>query len=170
MGQDLRARADAWTNKRLRLQRTMRTSAVLTLAVGTVALWQLLNGTDTRWLPLLLLGGAGVLALFLSMMAYANTTLVAMYFDAVRTLAEAPEELDLVTGTIEAVERLQMPYIGAVAQVTLSVADQSVRYYCPSKLLVGLRQQDRVRFYTHDLFAIRTEAVVQVPDTDVSAS
>lgn len=154
---DMKKRAIAWERKQSRWKQTVIVSAIFVLAVLASVAWNLLQGNQIRWVIIAVLAAAGIVSFLFSLSAYTNTTLVAMYYMACYRFLEAPEDLELVTGTIEEVARVNMPYIGMLYQVTLRVAGERVRYYFPGKLLRGLNPQDRIRVLTHDLFAIRVE-------------
>ncbi|KEO83616.1 hypothetical protein EL26_09395 [Tumebacillus flagellatus] len=156
---EVKQRAIEWQGKRLRLKRTVTGAALMIAAVLSVVIYKATAGQDIRWSVVIGLFAVGLVVCVGSLMAYANTMLVAMYYAAYARLLEAPEELDLVTGTLEEVSRVQMPYIGMLYQVTVSVAGESYRYYCPGKLLQGVYPQERIRLRTHDLFAIRVDRV-----------
>jgi hypothetical protein len=152
---DLKRRAAEWQGKCNRLKRVVIVSGLVLLAVLFCASWNLLNGLATRWGVLALTGGAGFLTFLVALSAYTNTMLVSMYYTACYRLVATPDELELVTGTVEHVYRVQMPYIGALYQLTLQAAGEQVRFYCPGRLLRGVQPGERIRLLTHDLFAVR---------------
>lgn len=154
---DMNLLADEWEKKRLRLKRLVAVSGLVLLAIVVSVLWSSYRQEEVRWLLCGALGAGALGVFFFSLTSYTNTMLVAMYYQACHQLLHAPEDLDLVTGTIEEVNRLQMPYIGMLYQVTLRVAGETVRYYCPGKLLRGLHPRERIRVFAHDLFAVRVE-------------
>jgi hypothetical protein len=167
---DMKQRAEKWQMKQKRLRQVLLLSGLFVLAVIVSVGWNMVQGNNVRWIPSLLLGGAGLGVLLVSLSAYTNTTLVAMYYTASYQYVAAPEELEMVTGTIDSVDRLQIPYIGMLYQVTLQVAGERIRYYCPGKLLRGLRLHERIRVRSYDLFAIRVESTgtVETPATETT--
>lgn len=154
---DMNQLADHWQKKRGRTQRIVALTGLTLLAIVVSVIWNVSHGEQIRWVASGVLATAALGAFLFSLSAYTNTTLVAMYYQACRQLLHAPEDLNLVTGTIEEVRRLEMPYIGTLYQVTIRVAGETVRYYCPGKLLSGLHPRERIRVFAHDLFAVRVE-------------
>jgi hypothetical protein len=153
----MKKRAAQWQGKRLRLKRTVSVAALTIAAVLSVVLYKLYAHQDIRWTVVISLFVVALIVCVGSLTAYTNTMLVAMYYAAYAQMLEAPEDLDLVTGTLESVSRVRMPYIGMLYHVTLGVAGEQVRFYCPGKLLQDVSPHDRIRLRTHDLFAIRVE-------------
>jgi hypothetical protein len=154
--------ADYWQKKRSRMKQFVAVSGLAVLAIVVSVLLNVYRGEEIRWVASGVLAAAALGAFFFSLTAYTNTMLVAMYYQACRKLLHAPEDLELVTGTIEEVRRLQMPYIGMLYQVTIRVAGETIRYYCPGKLLSGLHPRERIRVFAHDLFAVRVETTGQI--------
>lgn len=154
----MKRRAVEWQAKRDRVKRVVFGSGVVVLAVAAVMIWKTATGTEMNWLAASLLGIAGLATFLFGLSAYANTMLVAMYYNACLHFLEKSEEMELITGTIEEVRHVRLPYIGQLYHVTLNVAGQPSRYYFPGKLLQGLHPQDRIRVLTHDLFAVRVES------------
>lgn len=162
MVKDVKRRALEWRGKQGRLKKVVVGSVLVVLAVLFTVVWNGVTDNVTDWVSASVVGVAGVLVFLFSMSAYTNTTLVAMYYGACEKLVSAPEELELVTGVIKEVHRLKVPYVGVLYQVTVVVAGEMMRFYVPGTLLRGVRPEERVRLYTHDLFAIRVESTGRV--------
>ncbi|ARU61716.1 hypothetical protein CBW65_12295 [Tumebacillus avium] len=158
MIRDMKRRAVEWQAKRDRVKRVVFGSGFVVLAVAATMIWNLATGTDMNWLAAAVIAIAGLGTFFFGLSAYANTMLVAMYYNACSHFLEKSEEMELITGTIEEVRHVRLPYIGQLYHVTINVAGQSTRYYFPGKLLEGLHPNDRIRVLTHDLFAVRVES------------
>jgi hypothetical protein len=167
---DMKQRAEKWQLKQQRLRHVLISSGLFVLAVIVSVVWNMVQGNDVRWIPSLVLAGAGLGVGVFSLSAYTNTTLVAMYYNACYHYVATPEELEMVTGTLESVHTLQIPYIGSLYQVTLQVAGEAVRLYCPGKLLRGLRPHERIRVRSYDLFAISVETtgLIETPATETT--
>lgn len=156
---ELKRQVAQWQSKRQRLKRTITALALALLALLVVVGAKWMQGQEIRWAVVASLFAVFGLLAVGSLMAYTNTALVTMYYSACDRSLEAPEELELVTGTVAGMDRVQMPYIGALYHVTLHVAGEEVRYYCPARLLCDVQPQARIRLRTHDLFAMRVEHV-----------
>ncbi|HEU4964453.1 MAG TPA: hypothetical protein VFV52_11470 [Bacilli bacterium] len=165
MTQDMKRRATEWQGKQHRLKRIVILSVIVVLAVLGGVVWNWLTDSVTDWLLASVIGVGGIGVFLFSLSAYTNTALVAMYYTACERLVSAPEELDLVTGTIQEVHRLKVPYIGNLYQITLLVAGEPMRFYIPGTLLRGVQPLERIRLFTHDLFAVRLEStgLVEAP-------
>jgi hypothetical protein len=163
---DLKRRASEWQGKRNRLKRVMIVAGLVVLAVVLSIGWNLLQGVTIRWAVSAFIGCAGLLTFLVTLSAYANTMLVSMYYTACYRHAEAPDELELVTGTVEDVQRMEMPYIGALYHVTVDVAGETMRFYCPGRLLRGVQPRERIRLLAHDLFAVRV-TTTELGDTEL---
>lgn len=151
--------AMVWQGKRDRLRKTIGVAATVILAVVATVVWQMIMGVHVRWAVMGIAVGVGIAVILFNSIAYTNTMLVAMYFAAVLKLDENPEDLDLYTGVIETVSRVEMPYIGVMYQITLVGVGEKVRLYCPGRLLVDVEKGQRVRVLAHEVFAAKVSLV-----------
>lgn len=156
---DLRMRAIEWQLKRSRLKRVVVVFGIVLGAVVCSALWDLVSGAQTRWLLMCVIGMAASGGLMMALSAYTNTAMVAMYYMA---QVVDVEKLELVTGTIEEVRSMKLPYVGTLHEVTLSVVGEKVHLYCSGKLLQGVSREDRLRVWSYDMFAVKVETTVRV--------
>ncbi|MGZ4133713.1 MAG: hypothetical protein ACXVC1_00865 [Tumebacillaceae bacterium] len=158
MVHDMKQRAEKWQSKQQRTKQAVLLSGLFVLAVIASCVWNVMEGDQVRWLLSIALAAGGLAVLVFSLSSYTNITLVAMYYNASYQYVTAAEDLDLVTGTLEEVSRLSIPYIGSLNHITLNVAGERIRYYCPSKLLQGLQPHERIRVRSHERFAIHVES------------
>lgn len=165
MVHDRKQRAEKWQSKQQRTKQVVLLSALFVLAVIASAVWNVMEGNQVRWLLSVMLGGTGLGVLLFSLSSYTNITLVAMYYNASYQYVAAPEDLEFVTGTLEEVSRLSIPYIGMLNHITVNVAGERIRYYCPGKLLQGLQPNERIRVRSYDRFAIHVESTGYVEST-----
>lgn len=159
---EIKSRAVQWQAKRDRVKRVVFGSAMVVLAVVASIIWKMATGDAINWLVVILLAAGGAGTFLFALSTYSNTMLVAMYYTACAHFIEKSDELVLVTGTIEEVNHVPLPYIGDLYQVTINVAGRAARYYVPRKLLQGLRKKARIRVLTHDHFVVRVEIVSDV--------
>lgn len=151
----MKEHAMVWQGKRDRLRKTIGVAATVLLAVVATVVWQLIMGEQVRWMAMGIAVGVGIAVIVFNTMAYTNTMLVAMYFAAVAKLEEKPEEMDLYTGAVETVNRVEMPYIGLMYQITLVQGAEKVRLYCPGRLMTDVEKGKRVRVLAHEVFVAK---------------
>ncbi len=97
-----------------------------------------------------------ILFFFLSISSWTNYSFLYHYFHSQWIGHRTPDELELVTGTIEFVETVRIPYAGTFKRLTVRLySHQTIRLYIKSNLFTQSHYHDSVRLLTYHMFVCK---------------
>lgn len=97
-----------------------------------------------------------ILFFFLSLSSWTNYSFLYHFFRSQWIGHRAPDELELVTGTIEFIETVRIPYAGAFKILTVRLYDhRMIRLYIKSHLFKQSHSDEPVRLLTHHMFVYK---------------
>ncbi|RXT04109.1 hypothetical protein [Ammoniphilus sp. CFH 90114] len=101
------------------------------------------------------LAGITLIFLLLSLSTWTNYSFLYHYFTSQWMYTRQPESLELLTGTIDSMDSVRMPYIGSFRRIQLRLQDgDTITLYIKPELIRGVQPSERIRVLTFHMFAV----------------